>query len=131
MGIATGTLLGPYRVADNNQWRVVRLIDRPHRPSKSNGDLGSIRSKVAELTYDVAAGGLLIRNLYERGPVLCLGKSASVCLLTELKNSSSVCCFDASPSASKLSSSSGVPAKPGTVRCSTAVKAASTTSSTD
>ena len=31
MGIATGTLLGPYRVADNNQWRVVRLIDRPHR----------------------------------------------------------------------------------------------------
>ncbi len=45
MGVATGTLLGPYRVADNNQWRVVRLIDRPHRPSKSNGDLGSIRSK--------------------------------------------------------------------------------------
>jgi len=24
MGVATGTLLGPYRVADNNQWRVVR-----------------------------------------------------------------------------------------------------------
>jgi len=69
MGIATGTLLGPYRVADNNQWRVVRLIDRPHRPSKSNGDLGSIRSKVAELTYDVVAGGLLIQHLYERGPV--------------------------------------------------------------
>src|SRR5437588_1471206 len=86
---------------------------------------------VAELTYDVVAGGLLIQNLYERGPVLCSARSASVCLLTELQNSSSVSCFDASPSAGKVSSSSGVPAKPGTVRCSTAVKAASTTSSTD
>src|ERR1700732_2978486 len=86
---------------------------------------------IAELTYDVAAGGLSIQNLHERGLVLCSAKSAPVRLLTELQKSSSESCFEASPSASRLSSSSGVPAKPGTVRCSTAVKAASTTSSTN
>src|SRR5215472_18872194 len=96
---------------------------------ETNGDLGGICGEevIAELAYDVVAGSLLIQYLHERGPVLCSARSASVCLLTETQNSSSVSCFDASPSASNVSSSSGVPAKPGTVRCSTAVKAASTT----
>src|ERR1700756_5667943 len=100
---------------------------------EAKGDLGSFCSKevIAELTNDVVAGGLSIQNLHERRPVLCSARSASVRLLTELQNSSSVSCFEASPSASRASSSSVVPAKPGTVRCSTAVKAASTTSSTD
>src|SRR6516164_4881780 len=103
---------------------------RPYSFPEANGDLGSIRSNevITELTYDVVAGGLSIQNLHERGPVLCSARSASVCLPTELQNSSSVSCLDASPSASKVSSSSTVPAKPGTMRCSTAVKAASTTS---
>ena len=73
---------------------------------------------IPELTYDVVAGGLSIQNLHERRQVLCSARSASVRLLTELQNSSSVSCFEASPSASRVSSSSGVPAKPGTVRCS-------------
>jgi hypothetical protein len=36
------------------------------------GDLGSLCSKevIAELTYDVVAGGLSIQNLRERGLVL-------------------------------------------------------------
>src|ERR1700756_350286 len=84
-----------------------------------------------EMMYDVVAGGLSIQNLHERGLALCSAKNASVCFVTELQNSSSVSCSEASPSASRVSSSSGVPVKPGTVRCSTAVKAASTTSSTE
>jgi len=101
--------------------------------TETNGDLWSIRRKevIPELTYDVVAGGLSIQNLHERGPVLCSASRTSVCVLTNLQNSSSVSCFEARPSASSVSSSSGVPAKPGTVRCSTGVKAASTTSSTD
>src|SRR6267143_6824895 len=101
--------------------------------SRKRRALGCFCSKevIAELTNDIVAGGLSIQNLHERGLVLCSATSASVRLPTELQNSSSVSCFEASPSASRVSSSSGVPAKPGTVRCSTAVKAASTTSSTD
>src|SRR6266481_9278770 len=60
MGIATGILLGPYRVADNNQWRVVRLIDRPHRPSKSaNGPIGDtkIRSGFFQLMKSLHGAG--------------------------------------------------------------------------
>jgi len=98
--------------------------------AETNGDLGSIRREevIPELTYDVVAGGLSILNLHERWPVLCSASNASVRLPTERQNSSSASCFEASPSASKVSSSSGVPVKPGTVRCSTAVsvKAAST-----
>src|SRR5260370_42110063 len=85
---------------------------------------------ITELTYEVIVGGLSIQNLHERGPVLGSARSASVPLLTEFQNSSSVSCFEASPSASNVSSSSGVPAKPGKVRGSTAINAASTTSST-
>src|SRR5690242_12148293 len=86
----------------------------------SNRDLRGLCSKevLAELAYDVVAGGLSIQNLHGRGPALCSASSASVCFVTELQNSSSVSCFEASPSASSVSSSSGVPAKPGTVRCS-------------
>src|SRR5689334_21542575 len=100
---------------------------------EAKGDLGCFCSKevIAELTNDVVAGDLTLQKLNERRTVLCSARSASVRLLTELQNSSSVSCFEASPSASRVSSSSGVPAKLGTVRCSTAVKAASTTSSTD
>jgi len=68
---------------------------------------------IPELTYDVVAGGLSIQNLHERGLALCSAKSASVCFVTELQNSSSVSCSEASPSASRVSSSSGVPVKPG------------------
>ncbi len=100
---------------------------------EANGELRKIYGNeiIAKLPHDIIAGRLPIQNLHERGPVLCSASIASVCLPTELQNSSSASCFDASPSASKVSSSCCVPANPGTVSCSTAVKAASTTSSTD
>ena len=126
--------------------RIARKIARTHKGMfasglngvpdslpETNGNFRKIPGKeiMAKLPNEVVAGSLPIRNLHEWGAVLCSANMASVCLLTEPQNSSSVSIFDASPSASKMSSSSCVPAKPGTVRCSTALKAASTTSSTD
>ena len=101
--------------------------------TEANRDLRKICGNeiIAKLPQHIIAGRLPIQNLHERGPVLCSASIASVCLPTELQNSSSAGCFDARPSASKVSSSCCVPANPGTVSCSTAVKAASTTSSTD
>jgi hypothetical protein len=79
---------------------------------EAKSDLGSFCSHevIAELTNDVVAGGLSIQSLHERGLVLCSARSASVRLLTELQNSSSVSCSEASLSASRVSGSSGVPA---------------------
>jgi len=69
--------------------------------------------------------GLSIQNLPRtRAGLMFQPGSASVSLLTELQNSSSVSCFEASLQRAAVSSSSGAPAKPGTVRCSMAVKAA-------
>src|SRR5882762_1010696 len=86
---------------------------------------------IAELAGNVIGGCLPKENLHRRWPALCSANMLSVRWLTDLQNSVSVSPLDASPSASKASSSSGVPANPGTVRCSTAATAASTTSSTD
>src|SRR5437763_15330926 len=80
---------------------------------------------ITKLPHDVVAGRLPIRNPHERGPLLFSAIRASVCLFTESQNSSSAISFDASPSTSNVSSSSCVPENPGTIRCSTAVKAAS------
>ena len=62
------------------------------------------------------------RTFTKAGPSCCSATSASARLPTELQNSSSVSSFETSPSAGNVSSSSGVPAKPGTMRYSTAVK---------
>lgn len=77
------------------------------------------------MSNEIITGSLPVRDFHGRRPVLCSATMPPVCRFTEFQNSSSPSCFDASPSASKVSNSSWVPAKPGTVRCSTAVKAAS------
>jgi hypothetical protein len=109
------------------------LDGMPHGAAKTNSNLGKILfdEVIAKLANDVVARGLPIKNLHEREPDLCSARRASVRRFTELQNSASGSSWDANPSESSESSSSGVPANPGSVRCSTAAKAASTTSSTD
>jgi hypothetical protein len=69
-----------------------RLNGVPDSLSETNGNFWKIPGKeiVAKLPNEVVAGSLPIRNLHERGAVLCSANMASVCLLTEPQNSSSV-----------------------------------------
>jgi hypothetical protein len=83
--------------------------------TEAQGNLGEIlvNKVIAKLTNDIVARGLPIEELHERWPDLCCVNKALVCWLTEFQNSFSATSPDANPSASKASSSSGVPANPG------------------
>jgi len=88
----------------------------PNGITEANRDLWKIQRSqiITKLSHYIVAGRLPIRNLHELWRSLLWAASrASVCWFTEPQNSSSVISFDASPSASRVSSSSGVPEKPG------------------
>jgi len=122
------------KIAGSHKRILAQSLNSPmHCIPKANSDFRNVYNGevLPKLSDKVITGSLSVRNLHGRRPVLCSASMASVCRLTEPQNSSSPSCSDASPSASNVSNSSCVPVKPGTVRCSTAVKAASTTSSSD
>src|ERR1700730_8495883 len=110
-----------------------RINGVPDGIPETQGNLGKIlvNKVVAKLANNIVARGLPLDHLHEEWPDLYRVNKALVCWLTEIQNSFSANSPDAKPSASRASRSSGVPANPGRVRCSTAVRAASTTSSTD
>src|ERR1700722_6470430 len=100
---------------------------------ETRGNFGKVlvNEVIAKLANNVVARRLPVENVHERVLDLCWASKPSVRWLTEAQDSASANSLDARPSESSVSSSSGVPANPGRVRCSTAAKAASTTSSTD